>query len=214
MSYYNLKVIRSARRSVSLKIVDGNTLEVRAPLHMTMQKINEFVNSKQSWIARTIRKQEQNEAFFEGVSDYKFVLINGVRVPLTIGGKLNYSYDGVTVKSLKDIKTVCRALVEEEFTAAFDEIVAKYGFNNIPPYKLRDYKSRWGCCDTRRQITFNYKLFMLHERLWRYVIVHELCHTVYMNHSRAFYALVGKIMPEYKSVVKELKKYSSLTRLY
>lgn len=213
MSEYNLTIIRSARRTLSLKIIGGK-VEVRAPMHISMQKIDAFIDAKKDWIARTIKKQQQNYAFLNGVCDYKFVLIKGVRLPLTVGGRLSYSCDSITVKSLKDIKTVCRALVEEEFEAVFNETVAKYGFNNIPPYKLRDYKSRWGCCDTKRQITFNYKLFMLPERLWRYVIVHELCHTVYMNHSRAFYALVGKIMPEYKSAVKELKKYSTITRLY
>ena len=213
MTDFDFTVKRSARRTISLRIVDGGTLEVRCPLKTSQSYIDAFVNSKRAWIERTIAKEEQKKKLLEGVLDYKFVLVKGERVPLTLGGRTAFSYDGVTVGRLKDLGAVYKKWLGDEFIALFLSIAEKYGFG-FSEVKIRDYKSRWGCCDRSKRIAFSYKLLMLPQIYWEYVIVHELCHTVCMDHSPKFYALVSKIFPQYKRVVKQLKNFAPLTRLY
>ena len=58
--------------------------------------------------------------------------------------------------------------------------------------------SRWGSCDSKRQLTFHWKLMMFPEKAIDYVVVHELCHLSHMNHDRSFWRLVGKHCPSYK----------------
>lgn len=98
---------------------------------------------------------------------------------------------------------------EEEFKNIV-EINAKELINltGLKPNKMRirDIKYAWGTCSTNKNITLNYKLIKYNEEVIRYVILHELCHIKYMNHSKNFWSLLEKYMPNYKNIKKELKK--------
>lgn len=71
--------------------------------------------------------------------------------------------------------------------------------------RVRDIKYAWGSCSRNRNITININLMQYSEDAIRYVILHELCHLKYMNHSKDFWNLVFTYMPNYKEVRKELK---------
>ncbi len=70
---------------------------------------------------------------------------------------------------------------------------------------VRGQKTRWASCSDQKDISLNYKLLFLPRPLVHYVLVHELCHTVHMNHSHQFWALVGDKLPDYDQWVAELK---------
>jgi predicted metal-dependent hydrolase len=59
-------------------------------------------------------------------------------------------------------------------------------------FTLRDQKTRWGSCTSEKSINLNYKLIFLPQRLMRHVIIHELCHTKYLNHAPKFWQLVAQ----------------------
>ncbi|MBQ7933422.1 MAG: M48 family metallopeptidase [Lachnospiraceae bacterium] len=63
---------------------------------------------------------------------------------------------------------------------------------------IRDQKSRWGSCSSRGTLSFNYRLIFAPSRVLDYVVVHELCHLTHMNHSKDFWSLVARVMPDYK----------------
>ena len=84
-------------------------------------------------------------------------------------------------------------------------------FNNFYKFKInriaiKNQKSRWGSCSKKGNLNFNYKIIFLKPDLADYLLVHELCHLGQFNHSKNFWALVGKTIPHYKSLHKELKK--------
>jgi predicted metal-dependent hydrolase len=78
---------------------------------------------------------------------------------------------------------------------------------NLPCRRIsvRGQKTRWASCSDEKDISLNYKLLFLPKPLVHYVLVHELCHTVHMNHSAAFWGLVGEKLPSYKQWDAELK---------
>lgn len=71
--------------------------------------------------------------------------------------------------------------------------------------RIRNIKYAWGTCSINKNITINYNLIKYSEQAIRYVILHELCHLKYMNHSKEFWSLVFKYMPDYKQIKKEFK---------
>ena len=71
---------------------------------------------------------------------------------------------------------------------------------------IKNQKTRWGSCSRQGNINFNYKIALLPERAVDYIIVHELCHLAEMNHSRRFWSLVAKTVPDYLKIRKELRK--------
>ena len=74
---------------------------------------------------------------------------------------------------------------------------------------FRGQKSLWGSCSEDQNISLNYKLLLLPARLVRYVLIHELCHTRHLDHSKDFWHLVSRHEPNYARLKKELKKAES-----
>ena len=70
---------------------------------------------------------------------------------------------------------------------------------------IRDQKTRWGSCSSQKNLNFNFKLVFLEDRLVDYIVVHELCHLKEMNHSRNFWSLVSRAMPDYRELRQDLK---------
>lgn len=94
----------------------------------------------------------------------------------------------------------------------FKEIVEKHANElvkqtGLVPNKItiKQIKYAWGSCSSKKNITINLELIKYSEQAIRYVILHEFCHIKYMNHSKDFWNLVEKYMPDYKQVKKEFK---------
>ena len=71
--------------------------------------------------------------------------------------------------------------------------------------RIRNIKYAWGTCSANKNITINLKLVDKTDEEIKYVVLHELCHLKYMNHSNRFWNLVEKYMPNYKEIRKKLK---------
>jgi len=69
---------------------------------------------------------------------------------------------------------------------------------------IRDQKTRWGSCSRSGNLNFNYKLAVVPEHIADYVIVHELCHCKEFNHSKAFWDMVGRTIPNHREIRKQL----------
>ncbi len=78
-----------------------------------------------------------------------------------------------------------------------------FSYNRI---SIKNQKSRWGSCSSRKNINFNFRLINIPEHLADYVVVHELCHLAELNHAKAFWDLVAIAMPDYRERRAELKK--------
>lgn len=103
-------------------------------------------------------------------------------------------------KRFLDNKERARKLILERL----DYFNKFYGFN-WHRVAVKNTKRRWGSCSKKGNLNFCYKLVFLPSQLADYVIVHELCHLEQFNHSRAFWELVAKTIPNHKSLQNELK---------
>jgi hypothetical protein len=78
---------------------------------------------------------------------------------------------------------------------------------NLPFAKtlIRGQKTRWASCSNRKTISLNYKLLLVEAPLVDYVLIHELCHTIHLNHSAQFWRLVETHCPDYKQLNAQLR---------
>lgn len=86
-----------------------------------------------------------------------------------------------------------------------------YYFNKIYNFKfnkitIRNQMTRWGSCSSKGNLNFNYKVALISPDLSDYIVVHELCHLGEFNHSRKFWDLVAKAIPNYHEIKCRLKR--------
>ncbi len=79
-----------------------------------------------------------------------------------------------------------------------------FSFNNI---FIKNQKTCWGSCSCKQNLNFNYKIVFLPQKHRDYIIVHEICHLKEFNHSKKFWALVEKALPNYLDIKKELRNH-------
>lgn len=72
---------------------------------------------------------------------------------------------------------------------------------------IREQKTRWGSCSSKGNLNFNWRLIFAPEYVLNYVVVHELAHRKEMNHSKAFYAVIESVLPDYQTAKKWLKDH-------
>jgi len=81
------------------------------------------------------------------------------------------------------------------------------------PYKkatIRDQQTRWGSCTKDKNISLNYKILFLPEHLARHIFIHELCHTIHLNHSDKFWKLVEKFDSHWQEHRRAIRKVNEL----
>lgn len=108
--------------------------------------------------------------------------------------------DTRSAKEYAQNKKKALAVVERRLKY-FNEIY-NYSYKSI---SIRNQKTRWGSCSRQGTLSFNYKIVFLPEHLADYVIVHELCHLKEMNHSKKFWDLMAKTMPNHRARRRELR---------
>jgi predicted metal-dependent hydrolase len=108
------------------------------------------------------------------------------------------------------LPAVNRAEARAVLTARLNHLAEKHGFEYNRAF-IRDQKTRWGSCSSANNINLNMRLVGLPQELADYVILHELVHTRFRNHSSGFWAELDRLLPDAKRLSRQLKKYGLRT---
>ena len=106
-------------------------------------------------------------------------------------------------KAYREAVRTARALAHARL-AHFNQA---YGFR-INRIAIRDTRSRWGSASRKGNLNFTYRILYLPPHLADYVIVHELAHLGAFNHSKEYWELVARVMPQHKKLRRELRTYA------
>jgi predicted metal-dependent hydrolase len=217
---FNYKVIVSKRRkTVRVKIASEKEVIIYSPYRISNKEAEAIINSN----IKQIEKLRDKLAKLRGPSilERGWLYILGEKVPVTIiekkEGGISLKYDGQRVylsinpnhnqdEVRELIKKWYKKIAKEYLIRLTVEMAEKYNFT-VNSVRIKDVKTRWGSCSSKRNINLSYKLIMAPKEVIGYVIVHELCHLKEMNHSEKFWREVSNIIPNYKVYLEHLKKF-------
>jgi predicted metal-dependent hydrolase len=207
-------IIYKKRKSMSISIDFFGKVEVQAPKGTPEERVLQSLEEKWEWIQQRLKEtQERARGPMTKVYDHgETFLYLGKTHPIQISQDINIKQDFVVfeedklqifVKQLEDdkIKQALKRFYYQQCKALVGSSIKSYQGNfKVKPRSIRisDSKTTWGTCDSKLQLTFNWRLAMAPQKVIDYVVVHEMCHMVHLNHDRSFWRLVGKIMPDYK----------------
>ncbi|MGZ4159992.1 MAG: M48 family metallopeptidase [Neobacillus sp.] len=202
------------RTSMGIYIDIYGNVEVQAPKGTSDELVFHLLEEKWDWIQQK-SKEMKDRTLGQKVKVYdhgEMFLYLGNEYPIQVSQDINIKQDYVVfegdklyiyVKQLEDekIRQALKRFYYQQCKMLVERSIRTYQSNfKIKPRSIRisDNKTNWGTCDSRQQLTFNWKLAMAPLKVIDYVVVHEMCHMVHLNHDRSFWRLVGKILPDYE----------------
>lgn len=173
-------VIYSRRKTCSISISAEGEITLRVPLRTSKADIQHLLLEKQHWI----------------ITHYLDVVKRTQNRPKS------------------DLTDTQRAALEKRYIEAAKDYFPKraacflpFTGGNFNRITIRDQKTRWGSCSAKGTLSFNWRLMLAPPAVLDYVVVHELCHLTHMDHSKAFWALVESVCPDYRAHRKWLKEH-------
>ena len=215
---YEFRRSNRAKR-LQIRVLPTGKVEVVLPRGCSEKRGHALVRARADWIVRALKKSagrapEINIHFptalrFSAINETWKITREADNHPTLV--RLRESEDtliisGATLQDALCISVLKKWLVQkgkQELIPWIDNISSevKLPYNKVG---VRGQKTRWGSCSSQKNISLNYKLLFLSPEQVRYLFIHELTHTRHMNHSKAFWALVGKLEPDYKRLDKSL----------
>jgi predicted metal-dependent hydrolase len=210
-------ILRTRRRTLELRINREGDLEVRAPINMPIEKIEEFIDKKQDWI---IRKQNFVRENRNKVKERLFIenenfLYLGDNYPLKILDDISFSFifkDNtffISKHCVQEARDFFMLWYKKQAYNLFQQRLSHYSDFAGIPYKtmrINSAKTLWGSCRKDGNLSFNFKLIMAPLEIIDYIVVHELCHIRQKNHSQKFWDEVSRIIPNHKKHRAWLRK--------
>jgi len=206
--------------------INKDKVRVSFPQGLDIKKVKEFVEWKKEWIFNTLETYETQQAQIQ-VKNYiageeylflgkSFILRTQIHESINPAVELKPKEIWVYLPQhvpKKDwplwVKAVLEAWYKERANDVFREKLNYYSrimglkYNQL---RVKNQSTRWGSCSNKSNINLNWRVIMASDEVINYLIVHELAHLRYMNHSKDFWNLVGQFMPDYEKWRKWLKK--------
>ena len=204
-------VEKSQRKTAAIHLSAEGQVVLKVPLRTPDKVLDEMIIGKYPWIVKKQKElhtkrlhKERTQTAMEG----QFLYLGKTYTREALLGLVN---DNGNPAQDTDQRILNWYLIQamdlfDERMKVLSPLVGAY------PKKvtLKDQRSRWGSCSIRGNINLNWRLIMAPQEVIDYVIIHELCHMHHMDHSRAFWHLVGKYAPNYKLAKKWLKLHGHL----
>ena len=216
------EIIRRQRKTLEIQIDSQNGFRVIAPKRLSEKAILAVLEPRKAWIYEKWQEVTAAQAYrpLKTYDEGEQFLFNGQTAVLTIVH--NTALKGAKAKLSGGVLTVETAVLDpsvirEAIVALYKVYTKQEAIRRLVKYTevlgvqynrivVKEQKRRWGSCSHLGNLNFNWRCGMMPEAVFEYILVHEVCHLVHLNHSSAYWALVTRLCPGYAEARQWLKK--------
>ena len=222
--YFDCKIeliFSKKRKTLSIQI-NPNGIKIRSSYWMPENEIKKFLFQNDKWIRKKLAEQKikikpnlkiiNNQKIILSGEDY-YLKINShlVQKPELKNNSLIICNNIDGIKSFGSLRNQVEYIIRNfsnDFLYTRTQYFSK--IMNVEPLsiKVKNYKSRWGSCSAKGDISYNWKIIFAPSKIIDYLIIHELSHLVFFNHSKRFWLKVEEYQPDFKENRKWLKDNS------
>lgn len=217
-----VEVVRSIRRTAALHIV-GSDLQVRVPEDLGDERVAAILKQKRPWIRTKVAELKRvpphrskelvsGESFPYLGRHYRLKIQEGHQVGVCLSG----GYLKATIRPTEQgeqrkariqqyLQNWYRSRALEHLQEKANRYAEQIGVSPAG-VSVRNFRSRWGSCDKKGQVVFNWNIIKAPHAIADYVVIHELCHLIHPNHSKEFWQVVGRHDPNYAEHRQWLKE--------
>ncbi|MDD4547473.1 MAG: SprT family zinc-dependent metalloprotease [Bacilli bacterium] len=202
---YKVLIVRKQNKNTYLRVKPDFTVLVTTGPFTTEKEVLKLLEKNKDFLIRTIKKRERqsliNDNFYYLGNKYDIIIFKQSN---------NVEIDGnkIYVSSMKELDKWYQSEMKEIFNKQLIYNYERFTENiKLPKLRIRKMKTRWGVCNiTNEIITLNSELLKYDLSVINYVIIHELAHLIYPNHSAMFWDVVSKYCPNYKKIRKFMRE--------
>jgi len=212
-----------SRKTIEIGVEPPDVVTVVAPEGIADDVLLKHVKAKAKWIVQKLyemkeiqsqhldREYVNGEAFMYLGRNYSLRVVHDqvLKQPVT---KL-YQGKFIITTPIDDqlqLKASMEAWFRQKTLQKVEERIAYYQkYFDVEPtvVKVKEQKKRWASCTSKRELLFNWRCVMAPSFALDYIVVHEMCHMLHMDHSKDFWSLLNRIMPDYEKRREWLKNY-------
>ena len=201
---YNMRIIIKRIKNIYLRVDEDLNINITANKYAKTSDIVSLIENNKLKINKMIddMKEKKDETIVSYLGKkYDIIYINGY---FDIDDMNNKIY-------VSDKKLLDNFMLKQAKKVFNDRLIYCYNMMKsegicFPVLKIRKMKTRWGVCNaSSKTVTLNYYLIEKTIEEIDYVIVHELSHFIHFNHSKQFWLLVSKYIPNYKNIRKMMR---------
>ena len=173
-------LIRTSRKTIAIQITLDGDVTVRAPKDCDKEEIDDLIRDRQAWI------EEKRAEFLAEKRERE---------------RRQEQFPEITPENEPEFRRLAKEKIRSRVAFFAERVGVDYG-----KITIKDTKSRWGSCSYQGNLNFCWRLILAPDEVLDYIVVHELCHRLEMNHSERFWAEVGQVLPEYEKSKEWLKE--------
>lgn len=212
--YLNKKKIRN----INIRIKPDGKIFLSCPLKMKSEDAEKFLVQKYDWITKQQNRlkkysaEKESYEFKNGGKTYYMGNLYTINIIPSKSNNVEIADDNINIfikekyiENSNYVQKYYEKWLKENATQIYTNLVAKYQkqmskyVKSFPQIEVKKLKTRWGSCmPSRNKVTFNLSLVKTPLECIEYVVVHELAHFKYQNHSKKFYNLVEIYIPDWK----------------
>jgi Predicted metal-dependent hydrolase len=174
-----IDVIKSKRKTFSLQAVSSEHFILRVPNRTTKKDISDVIERNREWIEKHALRKRQREIEEESIRT-------------------------ISEAELRELAESAAKVFKRKVEEYAPIVGVDYGRITI-----RNQRTRWGSCSSKGNLNLNVALMRAPVEVLDYVVVHELCHRLHMDHSTEFWKEVERVLPDYRASKKWLKENGS-----